>query len=73
VRASARHPCDPHVNPQETTMQPVAITFKFTKTTTNYHRFDEPGEKKSTTGSFYVRKELMPTVPAEITVMVTPA
>ena len=53
-------------------MQPVAITFRFTKTTANFHRFDEPGEKKSTTGTFYVRKDLLPTPPAsgEIEVLV---
>ena len=48
------------------------ITFKFTKTTANYQRFDEPGEQKATTGTFYVRKELMPTPPAsgEIEILV---
>jgi hypothetical protein len=49
-------------------MEPIKYTF--VKTTTNFHRFDETGPVKVTTGSIYINKMLMPTPPATIFVEV---
>jgi hypothetical protein len=54
-------------------MDPISITFKFSKTTKNFHRFDEQEPKRTAAGALYIALGEMPKAPAAIVVTVTAA